>query len=103
MVRTNHVTADRNINWRARSREAYYGFGRAYACISWGGIFAGAVVAIATQLVLALIGGAICLATFCSPTGAASSRRPRWVGRAVSVGINRVVLLFAVGEVACRL
>jgi len=103
MVRTNHVTADRNINWRARSREAYYGFGRAYARISWGAIFAGAVVAIATQLVLALIGGAIGLATLNPTTGQSRSGTTLGIGAAIWLVISSLISLFVAGYVAGRL
>src|SRR5437763_5645625 len=103
MVRTNHVTADRNINWRARSREAYYGFGRAYARISWGAIFAGAVVAIATQLVLALIGGAIGLATLSPTTGQSPSSTTLGIGAAIWLVISSLISLFVGGYVAGRL
>jgi hypothetical protein len=60
---TNQITADHEINWRAADAAPYYGFGRTFARISWGAIFAGALVALATQIVLTLIGGAIGLAT----------------------------------------
>jgi hypothetical protein len=73
VVRTDHVTADRDINWHATTREASYGYGRPFARISWGAIFAGAVVALAVQLVLTLIGGAIGLATLSPATGQSPS------------------------------
>jgi hypothetical protein len=70
MVKTNDLEADRDVVWRARTNgEGYYGLERPFARISWGAIFAGAVVAIATQLVLTLIGGAIGLATLNPATG----------------------------------
>jgi hypothetical protein len=59
---TNQITAGHEINWRAADAAPYYGFGRTIARISWGAIFAGAPVALATQIVLTL-GGAIGLAT----------------------------------------
>src|SRR6059058_5635247 len=100
MVSTNHVTADRNINWRARSREAYYGFGRAYARISWGAIFAGAVVALAVQLVLTLIGGAIGLATLSPATGQSPSGTALGLGAAIWLVISSLISLFVAGYVA---
>src|SRR5437764_4932060 len=103
MVRTNHVMADRNINWRARSREAYYGFGRPFARISWGAIFAGAVVALATQLVLALIGGAIGLATLNPATGQSPSGASLGIGAAIWLVISSLISLFVAGYVAGRL
>jgi len=103
MVTTNHVTADRNINWRARSREAYYGFGRPFDRISWGAIFAGAVVALAVQLVLTLVGGAIGLATLNPATGQTPSSTTLGIGAAIWLVISSLIALFIAGYVAGRL
>jgi len=75
MVRTNHVTEDRRVNWGATPHERYCGFGRPFARISWSAIFAEAVVALAIQLVLTLIGGAIGLST--ASSARIPNRNPR--------------------------
>ena len=103
MVRTNHVTQGRDLNWHATTREAYPGYGRPFARISWGAIFAGAVVALATQLVLALIGGAIGLATLSPATGQSPSGTALGVGAAIWLVISSLLSLFAAGYVAGRL
>jgi formate/nitrite transporter FocA (FNT family) len=43
----------------ATAAEPFHGFDRPFARISWGAIFAGAMIALATQLVLTLIGTAV--------------------------------------------
>jgi hypothetical protein len=103
MVTTNHVTADHDMMWHARSREAIYGFGRPYARISWGAIFAGAVVALAIQLVLTLIGGAIGLATLNPATGQSPNGTTLGIGAAIWLVVSSLISLFAAGYVAGRL
>jgi len=49
--------------------EPFRGLDRPFARISWGAIFAGAIIALATQLVLTLIGTAVGLATLNPATG----------------------------------
>ncbi len=65
MVETTNIHADREATLRSRTTavEAFRGFERPFARISWGAIFAGAIIALATQLVLTLIGTAVGLAT----------------------------------------
>ena len=101
MVTTKHVTADRDII--ATSREAVHGFGRPYARIAWGTIFAGAVVALAVQLVLTLIGGAIGLATLDSATGQSPSGTTLGIGAATWLVISSLISFFVAGYVAARL
>jgi hypothetical protein len=103
MVTTNHVTEDRDVNWRATTHERYYGFGRPFARISWGAIFAGAVVALAIQLVLTLIGGAIGLATLNPATGQSPSSMTLGIGAALWLVISSLISLFMAGYVAGRL
>ena len=103
MVRTNHITADQDVNWRATSRDNYYGFGRPFARISWGSIFAGAVVSLAIQLVLTLIGTAIGLATLNPATGDSPSGTSLGIGAAVWLVVSSLIALFAGGYVAGRL
>jgi len=75
MVRTSHVTENRRVSWRATTHERYCGFGRPFARISLGAIFAGTVVALAIQLMLTLIGGAIGLST--ASSARIPNRNPR--------------------------
>jgi hypothetical protein len=103
MAPTNEITADRDVNWRAGSREAYYGFERPFARISWGAIFAGALVALAMQLVLALIGAAIGLATLDPARGDSPSGRTLGMGAAIWLVISSLISLFVGGSVAGRL
>ncbi len=103
MVRTNHAREDRDINWSATSREIYHGFGRPFARISWGAIFAGTVVALAVQLVLTLIGGAIGLATLNPATGQSPSGTTLGMGAAIWLVISSLISLFIAGYVAGRL
>ena len=65
MVETNTIPADGETTLRTRTTavEAFRSFERPFARISWGAIFAGAIIALATQLVLTLIGTAVGLAT----------------------------------------
>ena len=64
MIEPTSLPADREI--ASRTTTAAWpqgGYDRPFARISWGSIFAGAIIAMATQLVLTLIGMAIGLAT----------------------------------------
>ena len=68
MIETNNsndMQAEREASLHARttSVETSRSFDRPFARISWGAIFAGAIIALATQLVLTLIGAAIGLVT----------------------------------------
>jgi hypothetical protein len=76
---------------------------RRFARVSWGAIFAGAVVALATQLVLTLIGGAIGLATLSPATGRSPSGTTLGVGAAIWLVISSLLSLFVGGYVAGRL
>src|SRR5947207_6114254 len=105
MVKTNDLPADREARWRASTtaRESYYGLERPFARISWGAIFAGAVVALATQLVLTLIGGAVGLATLNPATGQTPSGTTFGIGAAICLVISSLISLFFAGYVAGRL
>ena len=105
MVKTNDLPADREARWRASTtaRESYYGLERPFARISWGAIFAGAVVALATQLVLTLIGGAVGLATLNPATGQTPSGTAFGIGAAIWLVISSLISLFFAGYVAGRL
>jgi hypothetical protein len=83
--------------------EPLRGFDRPFAGISWGAIFAGAIVALATQLVLTLIGTAVGLATLNPATGQNPSGTTLGIGAGVWLIISSLVSLFLGGYIAGRL
>src|SRR5436309_7498876 len=105
MAKTNDLTADRDVSWHEKTSavEAAPGVERPFARISWGAIFAGAVVALATQLVLTLIGGAVGLATLNPATGQTPSGTAFGIGAAIWLVISSLISLFFAGYVAGRL
>jgi hypothetical protein len=104
MATTTEVTSDRGRSWRGTTAiEATPGAERTFARISWGAIFAGAVVALAMQIVLTLIGGAIGLAALNPATGQSPSGTTLGVGAAIWLVISSLLSLFAGGYVAGRL
>jgi hypothetical protein len=104
MAQNNEVTADRGVSWHSTTAvEATPGVERPFARVSWGAIFAGAVVALATQLVLTLIGGAIGLAILNPATGQSPSDTTLGVGAAIWLVISSLLSLFVGGYVAGRL
>jgi hypothetical protein len=64
-----------------RTAATYPVYDRPFARISWGAVFAGAIIALATQIVLALIGMAIGLATLNPATGASPSGTCSYLAR----------------------
>ena len=105
MAKTNDSTPDNDVTWRSSMTavEAVPGIERPFARISWGAIFAGAVVALATQLVLTLIGGAVGLATLNPATGQSPSGTTFGIGAAIWLALSSLLSLFAGGYVAGRL
>ena len=105
MVKTNDLSTDRDATWRAKTTatERFYGLERPFARISWGAIFAGAVVALATQLVLTLMGAAVGLATLNPATGQNPSGTTFGIGAGIWLVISSLVSLFVGGYVAGRL
>ena len=103
MATTNQITADHEVHWRAADAGPYYSFGRTFARISWGAIIAGALVALATQIVLTLIGGAIGLATLDPAAGDSPSGTTLGIGAAIWLLISSLISLFVGGYVAGRL
>jgi hypothetical protein len=83
--------------------EPLRGFDRPFARVSWGAIFAGAIVALATQLVLTLIGTAVGLATLNPATGQNPSGTTLGIGAGVWLVISSLVSLFLGGYIAGRL
>ena len=102
---TNDMQAKREASLRARttSVETSRSFDRPLARISWGAIFAGAIIALATQLVLTLIGTAVGLATLNPATGQNPTGTTLGLGAAVWLAISSLVSLFLGGYVAGRL
>jgi hypothetical protein len=97
--------ADLDLTSRTSTRavETFRGFERPFARISWGAIFAGALIALATQLVLTLIGAAIGLATLNPASGQGPSGTTLGVGATVWVVISSLISLFLGGYIARRL
>jgi hypothetical protein len=97
--------ADRTLPSRtsATAVETFRGFERPFARISWGAIFAGALIALATQLVLTLVGAAIGLATLNPAAGQSPSSTTLGIGTAVWVVISSLMSLFLAGYIAGRL
>ena len=83
--------------------EPFHGSDRPFARISWGAIFAGAIIALATQLVLTLIGTAVGLATLNPETGQNPSGTTLGIGAGVWLVISSLVSLFLGGYIAGRL
>ena len=105
MVEANYIPADREATLRTRTTavEAFRGFERPFARISWGAIFAGGIIALATQLVLTLIGTAVGLATLNPATGQNPSGTTLGIGAGVWLVISSLVSLFLGGYIAGRL
>jgi hypothetical protein len=105
MIETNNLQAEREATWRTKTMavEAFRGFDRPFARISWGAIFAGAIIALATQLVLTLIGTALGLATLYPTTGQNPSGTTVGIGAGLWLVISSLVSLFLGGYIAGRL
>jgi hypothetical protein len=105
MVEPNNGPASRETTLRTATAavEPFRGFDRPFARISWGAIFAGAIIALATQLVLTLIGTAVGLATLNPATGQTPSGTTLGIGAGVWLVISSLVSLFLGGYIAGRL
>src|SRR5256714_12650325 len=108
MIETNNdndTRAEREATLRARttSVETSRSFDRPFARISWGAIFAGAIIALATQLLLTLIGTAVGLATLNPATGQNPSSTTLGIGAVIWLVISSLLSLFLGGYVAGRL
>ncbi|MBA2744473.1 MAG: hypothetical protein H0U43_09260 [Chthoniobacterales bacterium] len=87
----------------ATSLEVTRGFDRSFARISWGSILAGAIVALAVQLVLTLIGAAIGLATVDPASGDTPSATSLGIGGGIWLLLSSLISLYAGGYMAARL
>jgi hypothetical protein len=105
MVEPSNGPASRETPLRTTTAavEPFRGFDRPFARISWGAIFAGAIIALATQLVLTLIGAAVGLATLNPATGQNPSGTTLGIGAGVWLVISSLVSLFMGGYIAGRL
>lgn len=102
MINPSTIPAERTTV-RTAATAAYPAYDRPYARISWGAIFAGAIIALATQIVLSLIGMAIGLATLNPTTGDSPSGATLGTGAAIWVVISSLISLFLGGYIAARL
>ncbi|MEP6937585.1 MAG: hypothetical protein ABI871_05895 [Chthoniobacterales bacterium] len=87
----------------SRTVADYGAYDRPFARISWGSIFAGAIIALAAQLVLALIGTAIGLATLDPMTGDNPSAASLGMGAGIWLILSSLLSLFFGGYIAARL
>src|SRR3954462_9485270 len=86
-----------------RTAPPYPVYDRPFARISWGAVFAGAIIALATQIVLALIGMAIGLATLNPASGDSPSGTTLGAGAAIWLVVSSLISLFIGGYIAARL
>lgn len=71
--------------------------------VSWGAVLAGAIIALATQIVLTLIGVAIGLATVNPATGDSPTGTALGAGAAIWFVVSSLISLFLGGYIAARL
>jgi hypothetical protein len=100
MIEPKSLPAERTT---AASWQTFGGFDRPFARISWGSIFAGAIIALATQVVLTLIGMAIGLATISPARGNTPSGTALGLGATIWLLISSLISLFIGGYIAGRL
>lgn len=104
MIEPTSLPAEREATSRTvASWQTFGGLDRPFARISWGAVFAGAIIALATQLVLALIGMAIGLATVSPATGGTPSGTTLGIGATVWLLLSSLISLFLGGYIAARL
>jgi hypothetical protein len=100
MINPTSIPSERTA---VRTAATYSVYDRPFARISWGAVFAGAIIALATQIVLALIGMAIGLATLNPATGDNPSGTALGAGAAIWLVVSNLVSLFIGGYIAARL
>jgi hypothetical protein len=105
MAKTNDLTEHRDVSSHSTTRAIEFAgdIQRPFARISWGAVFAGAVVALATQLVLTLLGTAVGLATLNPAEGQSPSGTTLGIGAALWLVLSNLISLFVGGYVAGRL
>src|SRR5437588_12326316 len=75
----------------------YRFYDRPFGRISWGAVFAGAIIALATQLVLTLIGVAIGLATLNPTTRESPSGNALGAGAGICLVLSSLIARFTGG------
>lgn len=114
MIEPTISSPDRNLTEYPERREVgdlsrhgavaqYPSFERPFSRISWGSVVAGAIIALATQIVLTLIGGAVGLATLNPSTGNSPSGAALGSGAAIWLVVSSLVALFIGGFISARL
>jgi hypothetical protein len=103
MIEPTSLPPEREVTSRTTIATQPTGFDRPFARISWGAIFAGAIIALASQFVLTLIGMAIGLAAISPATGTTPSGTTFGVGATVWVLLSSLISLFIGGYIAGRL
>jgi hypothetical protein len=101
---TNTLLSDRGIprtEITSASDQSFYN--RPVGRISWGAVIAGAIIALATQIVLTLIGIAIGLATLNPATGDSPTGSALGAGAGIWLVISSLISLFLGGFIAARL
>ena len=98
------ILSDRGIpRTEVISAPDYSSYNRPVGRISWGAVFAGAIIALATQIVLALIGVAIGLATLDPASGDSPTGTALGAGAAIWLVLSSLISLFLGGFIAARL
>jgi len=97
------VSRETTLRTTTAAVEPFRGLDRPFARISWGAIFAGAIIALATQLVLTLMGTAVGLATLNPTTGQNPSGATLGIGAGAWLVVSSLVSLFLGGYIAGRL
>jgi hypothetical protein len=101
---TNSLTSGRGLP-RAEfiSPPAFSSYNRPSGRISWGAVIAGAVIALATQIVLTLIGVSVGLATLNPATGDNPTGAALGAGAGIWLVVSSLISLFLGGFIAARL
>ena len=81
----------------------YSSYSRPVGRISWGAVSAGAIIALASQIVLTLIGVAIGLATLDPATAESPTGTALGAGAAIWLAVSSLISLFLGGYIAARL
>ncbi|RYD83921.1 MAG: PhnA-like protein, partial [Verrucomicrobiaceae bacterium] len=85
------------------SLDSIRGYDRPFSRVSWGAIFAGALFALATQVVLTLLGLSIGLATIDPASGSTPAGSTLGMGAGIWMLVSTIISLFLGGYIAGRL
>lgn len=101
---SNKILSDRGMpRTEVISAPDYSFHNRHVGRVSWGAVLAGAIIALATQIVLTLIGVAIGLATVNPATGDSPTGTALSAGAAIWFVVSSLISLFLGGYIAARL